>query len=330
VVVAIGTALYMGQAVALATILYFRYGGAVEDKLEEAALAPRREGGTRRKTALVVLLSALAIATVLTASRIDDALGRLDRHVEVTAHRGSSGEAPENTMAAIRLAVEDGAQAVEFDVMETGDGQVVVFHDTDLERVTGVKAKIWDKTAAELAELDIGSHFDPRFSGERIPTLDDVLAFAKGRVRLNIEVKPHEREKNMARSVVDAIHRHGMQENVVITSNDYPILQRIRALDPDLRIGSIIAAKVGKVEALDVDFYSVQPKIATVAFVRRAHAIGRDVHVWTVNERARMEEMLDNGVDVLITDWPKRALEVLESRSDLDELNAAVLRLFRR
>ena len=233
-------------------------------------------------------------------------------------------------MAAIRLAVEDGAQAVEFDVMETGDGKVVVFHDTDLERVTGVKAKIWDKTAVEMQQFDIGSHFDPKFSAERVPTLDDVLAFAKGRVNLNIEVKPHEREKNMARSVVDAIHRHGMQENVVITSNDYPILQRIRALDPDLRIGSIIAAKVGRVETLDVDFYSVQPKIATVAFVREAHAIGRDVHVWTVNEKAKMEEMLNNGVDVLITDWPKRALEVLESRSDLDELNASVLRLFRR
>ena len=272
----------------------------------------------------------LSLASILTATRIDDALHRLDRAVLVTAHRGSSGRAPENTMAALRLAVEDGAQYVEFDVMETGDGQVVVFHDTDLERVTGVKAKIWEKTAAELAELDNGSHFDPRFSDERIPTLDDFLAFAKGRVRLNIEVKPHEREKGLAKSVVEAVRRHGMQDDVIITSNNYPILQRIRALDPELRIGSIIAARLGRVETLDVDFYSVQPKIATVAFVRNAHADGRDVHVWTVNEKAQMERLLDNGVDVLITDWPKRAFEVLESRSDLDELNAAVLRLFRR
>jgi glycerophosphoryl diester phosphodiesterase len=231
-------------------------------------------------------------------------------------------------MAAFSLAVDQGSDFIELDLQEAADGGLVVFHDVDLERVTGLRSRIWQNTVEDLRRLDAGSHFGPAFSGERIPTLDEVLEFARGRVKLNLELKPHERERHLAESVVRAVTRAGMQGDVVVTSSDGAILERVRRLAPGLRIGRVIAARIGRVERLDVDFYSVRSEIATVAFVRRAHAHGREVHVFTVNDPARMRQMRDRGVDNLITDWPSRAFAVLAERDELDELGAAVARLF--
>ena len=115
----------------------------------------------------------------------------------------------------------------------------------------------------------------------------------------------------------------------MITSNDPEALERIRELDPDLRIGIIVAAKLGRLDKLDVDFYSVQPKYATATFIRDAHADGRDVHVWTVNDPALMTALVDRGVDNIITDHPDRLIALIDERSDTGELAAAIVRLFR-
>ena len=127
---------------------------------------------------------------------------------------------------------------------------------------------------------------------------------------------------------MESIHRAGFEKDLVITSNDYPILMEVRRLDPDLRIGMLVAAAVGDMSKLDVDFYSVQPMYATVSFIKRARAEGREVHVWTVNGKSDMARLVDRGVDNLITDYPLRAIEVLEDRTEFDEFKAAIGRLF--
>jgi glycerophosphoryl diester phosphodiesterase len=185
-------------------------------------------------------------------------------------------------------------------------------------------------TLEELRELDLGTWFGEEYAGERIATLDEVLSAAKGRIRLNIEVKTHGHEKALARSVVEAIHRAGFSGDCVITSNDPKALEQVRELDPELTIGIIVAAKVGRLHKLDVDFYSVQPKYATVAFIRDAHAEEKDVHVWTVNDPVLMTALVDRGVDSIITDRPDLLIALIDERSDADELAAAVVRLFRR
>ena len=162
-----------------------------------------------------------------------------------------------------------------------------------------------------------------------IPTLEDVIRLVKGKLRLNIELKTHGKEQGFEASVAKLIHDLAFREECVITSLDQAALQAVRAADPTLRIGMIITAMVGDEGALDVDFYSVQPLIATVPFIRRAHRRGREVHVWTVNDREAMTRFADRGVDNLITDHPRLAREVLDERDWGDEVGAALTRLFR-
>jgi len=325
-----GVILSLGRSVCLTTRLWFRLRRERGDEPPTDLADAPAWGGLRHRTALLLGAVLLLVATLFTVPAVLDELDRMDAAVEVTAHRGSSADAPENTLASVRLAAEDGAPWAEVDFMEAKDGTVVLLHDESLSRTAGVDRFIWDMTGDELTALDVGAWFDPTFAGERIATIDEVLAAAKGKIRLNLELKVHGREKRFVATVVEAIRRADFGEDCVLTSLDYEALRAARALDPDLRLGIIIAAKIGDTSALDVDFYSVQPLVATVDFVRRAHQAGRQVHVWTVNDPARMREVIDRGIDNLITDHPRRALAVLEERTPVDELHAALVRLFRR
>jgi glycerophosphoryl diester phosphodiesterase len=331
VVIGLAAVLITGRGIALATIVYYRLqGDPVELDLETDELALGRKAKGRRLAAAVLLILAIGSGAALTVPEVNEELSELDGAVAVAAHRGSSLEAPGNTLAAIRLAIEDGAHFVEFDVQRAKDGALVLVHDETLKRTTGVDRKVSELTLEELKRLDAGAWFDERYTGERIPTLDEVLALAKDHIRLVVELKVYKRQEGFARAVVDAIHAAGFQDDCVVQSSDYGILQEVRALDSDLPIGVIVAASVGRLGRLDVDFYSVQPEYATVAFIRKAHESGRDVYVWTINNEQLMTRFIDRGIDTLITDRPRRALGILDARSEADEVYAAIARLFRR
>ena len=248
------------------------------------------------------------------------------------AHRGSSARAPENTLASVEAAVEDEADFAEIDIQPASDGTLVVMHDQSLKRTTGVDRTVAQMTGAEIGALDAGSSFGAAFKGEPVPTLDDVLALAQNRIELNIELKVYGETDRaaFAAAVVEAIHEADFANDCVIQTTDAPILAEVRKLDPRLEIGLILAARVGRIERLDVDFYSVPRKFATVAFIRRAHEGGRQVFVWTINDRVSMERFINRGVDSIITDNPRLLRRILDERSEADELYAALVRLFRR
>jgi glycerophosphoryl diester phosphodiesterase len=331
VVLGLAAVLITGRGMALITVLYYRLGGnSVDLDLEIDELAPGPKAKHRRLAATALLLLAIGSGTALTVPEVNEELAELDSAVAVAAHRGSSLRAPENTFSAIRLAIEDGAHFAEFDVQPAKDGALAVVHDENLKRTTGVDRKVSELTLPELKQLDAGSWFDERFKSERIPTLDEVLTLAKGKIQLIVELKVYRRQEGFARAVVEAIHGAEFQDDCVIQSTDYPILQEVRALDPDLAIGIIVAASVGRLGRLDVDFYSVQPEYASVGFIRNAHESGRDVYVWTVNKESGMTRFINRGIDTIITDRPKSALGILDARSEADELYAALVRLFRR
>ncbi|MHC4223871.1 MAG: glycerophosphodiester phosphodiesterase family protein [Planctomycetota bacterium] len=331
VVIGLAAVLITGRGIALVTILYYRLqGDSVDLDLQTDELAPGPRAKARRLAGAGLLLLAIASGTALTLPEVNEELAELDSAVAVAAHRGSSLKAPENTLSAIRFAIEDGAHFVEFDVQPAKDGALVLVHDETLKRTTGVDRKVSELTLPELKQLDAGSWFDERFKEERIPTLDEVLTLAKGKIQLVVELKAYERQEGFARAVVEAIHGAEFQDDCVIQSTDYQILQEVRTLDPDLTIGIIVAASVGRLGRLDVDFYSVQPKYASVGFIRKAHESGRDVYVWTVNKESAMTRFIDRGIDTLITDRPRPALGILDARSEADELYAALARLFRR
>src|SRR5262245_4017798 len=164
--------------------------------------------------------------------------------VEVIAHRGFSGIAPENTLAAIRAALEAGADRVEVDVLVTRDGVPVLLHDADLDRTTNGRGPVAARTLADVRALDAGGWFDARFTGERVPTLAEALEFCRGRILLNLEIKSEAVEDREApagveAAVVEAIRRARAPAEVVVSSFDPRALVRVRRLFPELGIQAL-------------------------------------------------------------------------------------------
>ncbi len=250
---------------------------------------------------------------------------RVEDRVAVTAHRGSSNAAPENTLSAIRQAISDGADFAEIDVQEAADGEVVVVHDEDLMRLAGVDKKVWETPYAELRELDVGSWFSPEFQGERIPTLAQVIETAKGKIKLNIELKLTGHEERLVESVLRTIREASFESECVITSLSVDALAQARTLNKDIPIGYIVYGSFGDIAKLEVDFLSVATRLATDRLIKQAHQEGRAVHVWTVNDPKQMSLFIERGVDNIITDVPEVLVGLLRERAELSDEEKVLL-----
>jgi glycerophosphoryl diester phosphodiesterase len=272
---------------------------------------------------VVLGFTALSLAA---AKRIADS-SPIAEEVGITAHRGSSITAPENTMAAILLAVEEGADYVEIDVQETKDGTVVLVHDKDLLRVFGIRKGIWEVTYDELKDLDSGGWFSPEFSDQRLATLDQVIKAVKGRARLNIELKFNGHQQKLAREVVRIVRENDFVDDCILTSLDYDGILRARAAGPEFRTGLIVTSSIGDVTRLEGELLSVSAKAVTRDLIDRAHHAGLEVHVWTVNDLPLMNRMIGMGVDQIITDDPKLLAELIRERASLSPAELTLLRL---
>ncbi len=231
----------------------------------------------------------------------------------ICAHRGASGYAPENTLAALKLAMEMGAHMAELDVQQTADDRLVVIHDDAVDRTTNGTGLVWQMDSETLRRLDSGSWFDARFAGERIPTLEEVIELVRGRMRLNIEVKLHGHERDIARLVVETIRKANFGEECIITSFGHEVADEIKRLAPELKVGYIFDRK-GYSEAVfasEMDVLSSHFWLVDSHFMRKARAAGKEVHVWTVNPKFLMRRMRKLGVDAIITNYPDRLAEVL-------------------
>jgi glycerophosphoryl diester phosphodiesterase len=295
--------------------------------LEAPVGQPIDEARSRRiaRPILVALAALLVIAggvAWIIASRID-----MDTKVATTAHRGASVSAPENTMAAFRAAMEAGATYAELDVQRTADGRLIVLHDGDVLRMGGDPRKVKDLTAAELQAIDIGRKYDPEFTGEVPPTLEEVIALVRGRMKLNVELKYNVPDPGLAPAVIDLLRREDFLDQAVITSLDYAALKQVESLEPRLSTGHIVTAAVGNVLRSEADFLSLNSARASTSLVRKAHAAGKGVHVWTVNEPEVMLRMIERGVDNIITDDPALLARVIEERRGLSRPALLGLRL---
>jgi glycerophosphoryl diester phosphodiesterase len=239
--------------------------------------------------------------------------------VAVIAHRGASIDAPENTIAAFRLAIEQGADYVELDVQESKDGEVVVVHDSDLMKLGGGPAKVWEATAAELRSVDIGSRIGPKYAGEGVPTLAEALAACKGRARVIVELKSYGHDVQLAEKVVALVEAAGMADDCVFMSLDHGMVRRMKELRPNWRAGVLAAKAIGDLTILGADFVAVESRMATHRFVRRAHRAGQEVYVWTVDDPASMLAMMSRGVDGLITNRPDVARVVVRHRAEMSD-----------
>lgn len=231
---------------------------------------------------------------------------------EITAHRGSSRRAPENTLAALETAIDEMADFAEIDVQTTSDGVVVLCHDLNLKRLAGVNRRLGNMSYSQVRELDVGRSFGSEFAGERIPTLEEALETCKGRIKLNIELKNIGDDSDLPEQVVKLIRERGMEEQCVITSVKLGYLERVKACAEEIHTGYILPAAYGKYYENDAfDFISIRSSFVTKSLVEKVHERGKAVHVWTVNRRGEMEQMKALGVDNVITDNPTMALEVM-------------------
>ncbi|MEV5025657.1 glycerophosphodiester phosphodiesterase [Paenibacillus sp. LPE1-1-1.1] len=270
------------------------------------------EGRTRTRI-LYVSAAAVYLALALTVSyAANDNLVYVKWSVLLSAHRGDSLEAPENSLAAVRSSVEQGIDAVEIDVQLTKDGVVVLHHDYNLQRMAGVPKRVNELTYDEVAQLNIGIRDGGFGESERIPMLAEVLAEVQGKAKLIVDLKPYGPGDELANEVVALIEQFDMVQECYIQSFDRQTLHQIRQLNPDIRIGQILYFAVGDLSLLDVDFYTIEQVMLTEAFVERAHKDGREVWVWTVNSERNLKEVLKFEIDGIITDFPARAHNMVE------------------
>jgi glycerophosphoryl diester phosphodiesterase len=237
--------------------------------------------------------------------------------VQVTAHRGHSVAAPENTLRAVAKAIESGADYAEVDVVLTADGVIVLLHDRDLKRVAGDPRQIADLTFDEVRKLDVGSWFDPAFAAERVPTLKEVIDLARGKIKLNIELKFYGPDRRLAREVARLLHEQDFESACLVTSFDHDALLEVKRHNPRLRTGLIVAKALGDVSRLELEALSVRADSLSDETVRAAHRAGQEVHVWTVNDPRQMSQLIKRGVDNIITDDPDILIRVRDEWTDL-------------
>lgn len=245
---------------------------------------------------------------------------------DVAAHRGYSAEAPENTIPAFEAAIANLTDYVELDVQELKDGTVVVMHDSNFKRVAGLKKNVWEVEYDDIKDLDVGKWFSEEFEGTTIPTLEEVLELSKGRLKLNIEIKLNGHEKNLEKSVVELIEKYEMEDECVITSFQSKALKKVKEYNKKVKTGYVLHVAYGDFSNVEfADALSVNYSFATQSLVNDAHNAGMEIYVWTVNTAEAINEMLERGVDMIITDDPVLAEETFTSY----ETNPYVVKLIK-
>lgn len=280
------------------------------------------------KGVVIAVISACCI--VFLASFVIDGISSgvsLKRPV-VGAHRGSSTTAPENTMPAFKLAIEEGvSEWIELDVHQTSDGVVIVSHDDNIKRVSGVDVCVHEMPYDKLMELDVGSWFSPKFKGLHFSTLDEVLDVCKDKIKVQIEIKPTAYDKRLPEQVADIIRSHEMEDQcLVISMADQP-LKTIKEYAPDIKTGYCMMIADGDLSNIDFsDDVTIEEQNVSAVLVNQMHMKNKKVFVWTINSTDNLQALVDAEVDGIITDDPVLISKALDEDVDYIGGFARILR----
>ncbi|MFE4488144.1 glycerophosphodiester phosphodiesterase [Bacillus altitudinis] len=229
----------------------------------------------------------------------------------IIAHRGSSSAAPENTIAAFDVAVEQGADYIELDVQMTMDQHVVVIHDDTVDRTTNGNGLVKSYTLDQLKKLDAGSWFDQQYTNERIPTLQEILERYSQRIGILIEIKHPKRQIGIEKAVARIINRFAYSRHIIIQSFDVHALQRIKAFAPSLRTALIIKPDAFKLTKRKLTTYSsfanclnMKKTMINRWWIDRIHTFGMDVFIWTVKDQKTAARIKKYPIDGVVTDNP--------------------------
>ncbi len=276
----------------------------------------------RRLVPAILVLLAVSVATSgrLVASLPDPA------DVVISAHRAGPPPAPENTLAALEAAIRERADYSEIDLLRASDGTIVIVHDEDLMRVAGDPRRVARTSFSELADVvqlpDDGSPESER----RIATFQEFLERADGRIRLMVEFKYYGFDPDLVPQALEEIRAVGSEDQVIVMSLSLRAIQQAAELAPDIPRGYVTAAAIGNMTRLPVDFVAVAGGRITPALLRDAAAAGIDVHAWTINSPAAVIDLIDRGVDGIITDYPAMAVQIRDQMAVLTPIERILLR----
>ena len=245
--------------------------------------------------------------------------------IEITAHRGASGYAPENTLSAVKKALEIGVDRIEIDVQQTADGVVVLLHDKTLNRTTSGKGKVGKLTYKDLKDVKAYGAFEADFPDEPIPTLNQVFELLDGTTEFVIEIKAGNKTyPGIEDNVANIIKKHKAEKWALVHSFNDQVLNHLHQNHPEIRLQKLFVSYSG---GLMLDFKLHAVKLAEYQFVEafgislsaakkklidRIHALDKKVHVWTVNKEDDMKKLIDLGVDGIITNYPDKANQLVK------------------
>lgn len=240
------------------------------------------------------------------------------QHPIVFGHRGASKYAPENTIAAFEIALQQGAEAFELDTMLSADEVPVVIHDRTIDRTTDGSGKVDQMSTKNLRTKDAGSTFSSKYSNERIPLLEEVFTIFKNRALINVELKNyHDLSDALPEKVAEIVNRIDVLDQLLFSSFYPSNLKRIKRLIPGVPVALLCSRGVkgylpsSKMLLLvSPDYIHLYFKDITKSFIEKQHHLNRKVNVWTVNHQTDMIRLINQGVDGIITNDPKLALKI--------------------
>lgn len=273
-----------------------------------------------------VLIVLLLTGSVITSFIISSDHYR-EYEITVVSHRANAPPAPENSLAALENSIALGVDYAEIDVQLTADETVVILHDEDLMRVAGVPGRIANMRYEDINELTLFTDQALPDSLIRIPTLAGFIESSKERIKLMIELKYYGFNQRLAEETVRLIREYGMENRVVVKSNNIQAVRQMRSLAPDISMGYVFAVGVGDISRLQIDFLSVNQQYLNADLMRRAEQQNLKVFTWTVNQRENIISAIQNGVDGIITDYPERVLSIIQEINELTLAERLLLQL---
>ena len=236
------------------------------------------------------------------------------KQVDNVAHRGATGYAPENTIAAFDLAVDMKADYIEIDVQRSKDGELVVIHDTTVDRTTDGTGKVGDLTFEQLRNFDAGSWKGEQFAGEPIPTFEEILDRYHGKIGILIELKAPELYPGIEEQVSDALRERNLDkpqnEKIIIQSFNFESMKKMNRLLPQVPIGVLTSNRADTtLEALQefstyADWFNPSYGVVTEELVNQVHSLGMQIGSWTVRSQEAADLLFEMGVDAIISDYP--------------------------
>lgn len=288
--------------------------------------AVARRAGRWLRPGRVVGIAAVAIAgSAIAGGAVLQ--GMPDRpEVAVTAHRAGPPPSPENTLAALERSIEAEADWSEVDVQLTADGVPIVVHDADLMRMAGDRRRVSATDYSELKAVVQRPDDGTPPSERRVATLREFLDRARGRIGLNIELKYYGREPRLAEEVVRTVREADMAEDVMVMSLDLGGVGQVHRSAPEIETGYAAALAVGDLARLPVEFLAVARSRVSRRLLRAARRRGVEIHVWTLNRAPAMVEVVQQGVDGIITDRPALAVRVVREMEEMPPVARLLLR----